>query len=72
MFAEVLRRSLHARDVAGRWGGEEFMIVLEGRDRGTLGDPNRVGAQVPRRDAEHLASIEIDDVQEAGHLGTVS
>ncbi len=121
MFGEVLRTTLRETDRTARWGGEEFVIVLEGRDakaalevverirvslaiatsihgvpsftasfglsdttmsaafdqlvriaddalyqskeggrdRGTIGDPLRVKASVPRRDAEHPASIDL-------------
>jgi diguanylate cyclase (GGDEF)-like protein len=31
-FAEVLRSSVRDVDVAGRWGGEEFLLVLPGTD----------------------------------------
>jgi diguanylate cyclase (GGDEF)-like protein len=31
-FAEVLRETLRDSDVAGRWGGEEFLILLPGTD----------------------------------------
>lgn len=31
-FADVLRETLRDADVAGRWGGEEFILVLPGTD----------------------------------------
>jgi len=31
-FAEVLRETLRDSDVAGRWGGEEFLLLLPGAD----------------------------------------
>jgi diguanylate cyclase (GGDEF)-like protein len=124
VFADVLRQSLPAGHHVARWGGEEFVIVLEGhdartafaiaervrvdlvtacqltqapavtvsfgiadstmggafeqlvriaddalyqskengRDRTTIGDPRRVGAAVPRRDADRTASIEVADL----------
>ena len=36
----------------------------DGRNRGTIGDPRRVGRQVPRRDAdiEHLAAIQVENL----------
>jgi len=34
-FAEILRASLRASDLAGRWGGEEFVLLL--RDTGPEG-----------------------------------
>jgi len=127
-FADVMRRSLRESDMAARWGGEEFMAVLEGhtalsafevaerirlnletacqiegpvfsasfgvadstmgsnfdqlvrvaddalyqskesgRNRGTVGDALRVNGTVPRRDAEHLASIEMHDLHDEDH-----
>lgn len=126
IFADVLKRSVRESDLAARWGGEEFMAVLEshtaltafevgerirtnlaaackveglpaftasfgvadstmgsgfdqlvriaddalyqskesGRDRVTIGDALRLTGSVPRRDAEHLASIAMDDLHD--------
>ncbi len=127
-FAEVLRRSVREMDLAARWGGEEFMAVLEGHDalsafevaerirlnlamacqiegpafsasfgvadstmatsfdqlvrvaddalyqskengrnRVTIGDGVRLSGAVPRRDAEHLASIALNDLHDSDH-----
>lgn len=127
-FAEVMRRSLRETDLAARWGGEEFMAVLEGhtalsafevaerirmnlaascqidgaafsasfgvadstmgssfdqlvrvaddalyqskesgRNRVTVGDAVRLNGAVPRRDAEHLASIALNDLHDQDH-----
>jgi diguanylate cyclase (GGDEF)-like protein len=124
VFADVLRQALPAGHHVARWGGEEFIVILEnhdartafdvaervrtslsaacrvkdappvtasfgisdssmgreferlvriaddalyqskesGRNRTTIGDPLRVGEAVPRRDAEHLASIQVAEL----------
>ena len=45
-FAEVLRETLRESDVAGRWGGEEFLLLLPGADKdgaAQLADRVRLG-----------------------------
>ncbi|HKN63220.1 MAG TPA: diguanylate cyclase, partial [Gaiellaceae bacterium] len=45
-FADVLRETLRDSDVAGRWGGEEFLLLLPGADAegaAQLADRVRVG-----------------------------
>jgi diguanylate cyclase (GGDEF)-like protein len=45
-FADVLRETLRDSDVAGRWGGEEFLLLLPGADEegaAQLADRVRVG-----------------------------
>jgi diguanylate cyclase (GGDEF)-like protein len=41
-FAEVLRETMREADVAGRWGGEEFVLLLPGADE-------KGGAQLAER-----------------------
>ncbi len=46
-FAERMTRHLRAGDVAGRWGGEEFLVILPGTDLdGALHVAERIRASV--------------------------
>jgi diguanylate cyclase (GGDEF)-like protein len=50
-FAEVLRDTLRESDLAGRWGGEEFLLLLPGADEegaAQLAERVRVGLAVRR------------------------
>jgi diguanylate cyclase (GGDEF)-like protein len=50
-FAEVLRDTLRESDLAGRWGGEEFLLLLPGADRegaAQLAERVRVGLAARR------------------------
>jgi len=49
-FAEVLRETLRESDVAGRWGGEEFLLLLPGADEeGAAQLAERVRIRLARR-----------------------
>jgi diguanylate cyclase (GGDEF)-like protein len=54
-FAEVLRETLRESDVAGRWGGEEFLLLLPGADE-------EGAAQLAERVREGLAGRSIPSV----------
>jgi diguanylate cyclase (GGDEF)-like protein len=58
-FAEVLRRRFRASDLVARFGGEEFIAVLDGATRD---DGMRIAEEV----REQVAKLEIPD--EAGNL----
>jgi diguanylate cyclase (GGDEF)-like protein len=53
VFADVLRETLRESDVAGRWGGEEFLLLLPGADE-------EGAAQLADRVRIALAEREID------------
>ena len=55
VFAEVLRETLRESDVAGRWGGEEFLLLLPGADE-------EGAAQLAERVRVGLAAREIPGV----------
>ena len=51
VFAEVLRDTLRESDLAGRWGGEEFLLLLPGADKegaAQLAERVRVGLAARR------------------------
>ena len=50
-FADVLRETVRESDVAGRWGGEEFLLLLPGADEeGAAQLAERIRAGLARRD----------------------
>jgi diguanylate cyclase (GGDEF)-like protein len=51
VFAQVLRETLRESDVAGRWGGEEFLLLLPGADEeGAAQLADRVRLALAERD----------------------
>lgn len=63
-LAECLRSETRARDVAGRWGGEEFLVALPDCDAG-------LGLQVAERVRQRLERRAIE-VDAQGNVLTVS
>jgi diguanylate cyclase (GGDEF)-like protein len=49
-FAEVAQSTLRAPDIVARWGGEEFLVVVETRDRESA---LKIGERLRRRLAAH-------------------
>ncbi|HXH96944.1 MAG TPA: GGDEF domain-containing protein, partial [Gaiellaceae bacterium] len=59
-FASVLQDTLRAGDLAGRWGGEEFALLLPGTDSsGAVRLAERVRAALATRQAAGAASVAV-------------
>ena len=60
VFAEVLRETLRESDVAGRWGGEEFLVLLPGADEdGAAQLAERVRARLAERSIPGLPALHV-------------
>ncbi|HKD93632.1 MAG TPA: diguanylate cyclase [Gaiellaceae bacterium] len=60
VFAEVLRETLRESDVAGRWGGEEFLLLLPGADEeGAAQLAERVRVALAERSVPGVAGLSV-------------
>ncbi len=60
VFAEVLRETLRESDVAGRWGGEEFLLLLPGADEdGAAQLAERVRVRLAARSIPGLPGLHV-------------
>ena len=60
VFAEVLRETLRESDVAGRWGGEEFLLLLPGADEeGAAQLAERVRVALAARDIPGVVGLRV-------------
>jgi diguanylate cyclase (GGDEF)-like protein len=60
VFADVLRETLRESDVAGRWGGEEFLLLLPGADEeGAAQLADRVRVALAARDIPGVAGLRV-------------
>jgi diguanylate cyclase (GGDEF)-like protein len=60
VFAEVLRETLRESDVAGRWGGEEFLLLLPGADEeGAAQLAERVRVALAARSIPGVADLRV-------------
>jgi diguanylate cyclase (GGDEF)-like protein len=59
-FADVLRETLRESDVAGRWGGEEFLVLLPGADEdGAAHLAERVRAALSAREIPGAGELRV-------------
>jgi diguanylate cyclase (GGDEF)-like protein len=59
-FADVLRETLRESDVAGRWGGEEFLLLLPGADEdGAAQFADRVRVGLAARDIPGVVGLRV-------------
>ncbi len=69
-FAEVLRESLRDIDLGGRWGGEEFLLLLPGTD---LAGAARVAGRIRRAlEGRALLSVEGERIAVTASFGVAS
>jgi diguanylate cyclase (GGDEF)-like protein len=60
VFSEVLRETLRESDVAGRWGGEEFLLLLPGADEeGAVQLAERVRIELAARTVPSVPELRV-------------
>jgi diguanylate cyclase (GGDEF)-like protein len=60
VFSEVLRETLRESDVAGRWGGEEFLLLLPGADEeGAVQLAERVRVELAGRSIPSVPGLHV-------------
>jgi diguanylate cyclase (GGDEF)-like protein len=60
VFSEVLRETLRESDVAGRWGGEEFLLLLPGADEeGAVQLAERVRVELAARSIPSVPGLHV-------------
>lgn len=57
LIADIIRETLRPYDVASRWGGDEFLVLVQPADSGTL---NNIGTRLCRKIAENRQLVSQD------------